>query len=210
MSAPNYQLNPADAREGSGGGRLRINSNGAFEGKFTKAKHITASTGAAGIEFEFETSAESARFTLYTANKDGQPIYGAKQLQALMAVLKLRAITAKMATIEEYDYDLKTNVAGPAEIYPDLMNKPVGIVFQMEEYESQQDGTVKLRPNFFAPFDPATKKVAAEILDQSPATKLEKIVAGLKTKTLQPQSHAPQHTNHPGQTPVDLNDDIPF
>ena len=51
MTAQSYQLNPADAREGSGRTNSRITETGAYDGAFTKAKHITATTGAVGIEF---------------------------------------------------------------------------------------------------------------------------------------------------------------
>lgn len=210
MAAPSYQLNANEAREGSGGGRGRIADSGAYEGILTKAKHITAQTGASGVEFEFESnSGEGARFTLYTLNKDGQPIYGSKQLQALMAVLKQRTIAAQATTIEEYDYDARAKKQVQAHIYPQLMNKPVGIVFQMEEYISTEDGLIKTRPNFFAPFDPVTKQLAVEILDAAKAEKLAKILPTLKTKTIQPARPAPQASYAP-PTSDQFDDDIPF
>lgn len=209
MNAPAYQLNSNDAREGSGGGGGRIDTTGPYIGTITKAKHIIAGTGAIGIEFEFESQAgQSARFTLYTLNKDGQPIYGGKQLQALMAVLKLRSLTAKQATIEEYSFDTQQKEKVQAEIYPDLMGKTVGIVFQMEEYlNSNQD--LKSRPNFFAPFDATTKQVAAEVLDQSKAEKLDKMLATLKDKKLPAQQAAPAAQSVPIGADA-FDDDIPF
>lgn len=215
MNARVFQLNPADAREGSGGGRGRITENGAYEGLITKAKHIQAETGTTGIEFEFESNGgESARFSLYTHKTDGSTIYGFKQLQALMTVLKLHSLQPAMATIEEYDYDTSSKVQIQAQIYGGLMKKPVGIVFQMEEYVSNQDGSIKTRANFFAPFDPSTKQLAAEILDRTPATKLDKILPTLKTKPVARPAAAYGSASSPQQhsgtqSAPDLSD-IPF
>jgi hypothetical protein len=209
MNAPAYQLNASEAREGSGSAISRVAKTGAYTGIFTKAKHVLAQTGAAGIEFEFESAnKEQARFTLYTHNKDGQAIFGAKQLQALMAVLKLRNIAAKPAQIEEYNYDSGQKEKIDAEVYPELTGKPVGVVFQMEEYLSGQ-GELKMRPNFFAPFDANSKQMAVEILDQKSAGGLDKILAVLKDKPLRnrPAQAAPQGQSY--VAPAEL-DDIPF
>jgi hypothetical protein len=167
------------------------------------------------MECEFESKiGEQARFTLYTHNKSGEVIYGNKQLQAQMAVLKLRGIQPQQATIEEYDFDSRQVVKVQAEIYPELMGKPVGIVFQMEEYLNGS-GDVKMSPNFFAPYNADTSQLAVEILDQSPAKKLEKILQTLQDKKLPPQTRPPASAA-PGngyqaasQQPA-FDDDIPF
>lgn len=217
MNAYNYQLSADDAREGSGGGSSRISGSGAYIGVLTKAKHIVATTGAVGVECEFESKVgEQARFTLYTHNKSGELIYGCKQLQALMAVLKLRGIQPQQATIEEYDFDSRQVVKVQAEIYPDLMNKPVGVVFQMEEYMNGS-GDVKMRPNFFAPYNAETSQLAVELLDQEPAKKLEKILQNLQDKKLPPQTRPPAVRGNGGNYPASnanqmpaFDDDIPF
>ncbi|MEX2964703.1 hypothetical protein [Microbulbifer sp. TYP-18] len=217
MNAYNYQLNANDAREGSGGGNHRIHESGAYIGVLTKAKHIVATTGAVGVECEFESKAgEQARFTLYTHNKSGEVIYGCKQLQALMAVLKLRDIRPQLATIEEYDFDTRQVAKVQAEIFPDLMNRPVGIVFQIEEYLNGS-GEVKQRPNFYAPYNAETSQLAIELLDQEPAKKLEKILQNLQDKKLPAQTRPPAtsigsgNIKAPGAHKIpDFDDDIPF
>lgn len=210
MNAPAYKLNANEAREGSGRLSSWISATGGYAGMFTKAKSITASTGATGIEFDFlSKNAEQATFTLYTHNKEGEAIYGMKQLQALMAVLALQGINPRVGLYEEWDHDEKAKVKKNGEIYPDLMNKPVGVVFQMEEYESTQDGTIKKRPNFFAPFHAQTKQMAAEILDQKPAAFLDKVLMSLKDKLIK-KTTPPPASNYAPAAADTSTDDIPW
>lgn len=212
MNAPAYKLNTSEAREGSGRLSSFIATTGGYPGIFTKAKSITASTGATGIEFDFlSKNTEQATFTLYTHNKDGEAIYGMKQLQALMAVMGLQGITPRAGLYEEWDHEEKAKVKKNGEIYPDLMNKPIGVVFQMEEYESQQDGSLKKRPNFFAPYHAQTKQMAAEILDQKPAAFLDKVLMSLKDKLLKKTSAPPASNYTPAATDASGNlEDIPW
>lgn len=185
QQAPSFNLNPDLAREGSGGGAGRIDSSGAYKGIITRAEYTTASTGTRGIELDFEsTSGASAKFmTLWTHNAQEQEVYGFKQLMALMTCLKLRNINPQVAQVKKYDSQAGKEIVAQATIYPELMNKPIGLILQREEYR-KGSGEIGEKMSFFAPFDAQTNQLAKEILDQSPAKGVEKIIVSLKDKLL--------------------------
>lgn len=207
MSA--YTLD-TDAAKQADSGNGRINETGKYVGMFTKAKKVSSKQGTQGIEFSFEANnGQSADYlTVWTINNEGKQIYGYKQLMALMTCLKVRSIDAKAGEVEEYDSTAKQMVKHQAEIYPALMNKPIGVLLQMEEYE-KKDSSIGEKASFAGFFDPQTEQVAVEILEKSEARVLEKLVGQLvpvkKLKGSRPAS-APAAT-----APDSFGDsDIPF
>lgn len=204
-----YTLDTEAARQANSGGRIA--ESGKYVGMFTKAKKVSSTQGTQGIELTFESnSGQTADYlTMWTINKEGKQIYGFKQLMALMTCLKLRNIDSTPGTVEEYDRDSNQVVKKQAEIYPDLMNKPVGILLQMEEYE-KKDHSIGERAVFAGFFDASTELVAAEILDKvATGSALEKMVAQLnpvkKLRSSTGASQAPASSNLAG-----IDDDIPF
>lgn len=177
MSA--YTLD-TDAAKQADSGSGRINETGKYIGQFTKAKKVLSNKGTQGIEFAFEANnGQSADFlSVWTINADGDRIYGYKQLMALMTCLRAKEIDSRNGEVEEYDAATKQMVKRKAEVFPALMNKPIGVLLQMEEYE-KKDGTVGERPVFAGFFDAQTEQTAAEILDKRPADALAKMVASL-------------------------------
>lgn len=205
-----YTLDATKAREGSGRTSSRITETGAYVGVITVAKAVTAGTGAKGIELAFKSNdgLDANYLTLYTHNKDGNPIFGEKQLYALMTCLKVKTITASERVITEYDFDMKKDVQKPATVYLELMNKPIGLVLQAEEYENSGH-EVKEKMVYFTAFEASTRKLAAEILDQKPAEALDKILKNLKPKKLKRTNGAQSETAAPAGADF-KDDDIPF
>lgn len=207
MSA--YTLD-TDAAKQADSGSGRINETGKYIGMFTKAKKVTSTQGTEGIEFSFEANnGQSADYlTVWTVNKEGKQIYGYKQLMALMTCLKARTIEAKNGEVEEWDRDANAVVKRPAEIFPALMNKPIGVLLQIEEYE-KKDHSIGEKASFAGFFDPQTEQVAVEILEKSEARILEKLVGQLvpikKLKGSRPAASQPTSSGGP-----DFSDDIPF
>lgn len=210
MSAYNLDADAAKQADTGGG---RINETGKYVGQFTKAKKVLSTKGTQGIEFSFESlNGQSADYlTVWTINKDGDQIYGYKQLMALMTCLKVRNIDITNAEVEEYDKDANGMVKRKAEIYSGLMSKPIGVLLQMEEYE-KKDGSTGEKASFAGFFDPKTEQVALEILDKSDAKVLEKLVSQLVPlkKLKGSRSHAPAGgADSYGGGPA-FSDDIPF
>lgn len=206
-----YNLD-TDAAKQADSGNGRINETGKYIGQFTKAKKVSSKQGTQGIEFAFESnSGQNADYlTVWTINSEGKQIYGYKQLMALMTCLKVRSIDAKAGEVEEYDSIAKQMVKHQAEIYLALMNKPIGVLLQMEEYE-KKDGSIGAKPTFAGFFDPQTEQVAVEILEKSEARVLEKLVGQLvPVKKLKGSRSAASSAYNGADSGPAFDDSIPF
>ncbi len=221
-----YTLNPDQAIAGSASGFQRITQSGAYTGVFTKVKRITAGTGAEGIEFTFKASngQEANYLNIFTHNRSGEEIYGHAQLNALMACLKQRQIEPQVIQINEYNHAAGQDEMVQITAYPQLMNSPVGVVLQREEY-LKKDGSVGEAMNLHAFFDPTTRQTGAEVIQQKPATAIDGVISSLKDKTLPSRPGTGRANVHPASTAAeqevmsqgqpsqalkDFDDDIPF
>lgn len=208
--ARDYNLNPDAARDADSGGG-RIDQSGAYIGKFTKAEAITSPKGTEGIEFSFEADggATADFLTFWTHNKDGEEIFGFKALSALMTCLKARSIKPANGMVEKWNKSSGQKEKHQATIYPDLMNKRIGLVLQREEY-TKENGQTGYKMNIYSSYEADTLLTASEILDKaSKPERLDKIIATLRDKTQKQQSG----NNH--QTPSSnfddfKDDDIPW
>lgn len=200
----------------------RITETGKYIGTFTRAEAVTAKTGTEGIEFSF-TSGDglSADFlTAWTYSATGEEYSGLKLINAIMTCMKLRGITATKKPIEKYVKDMRSKQWVDAIVYPELENRPIGVILQREEYKNASE-EVKNKFNIILAFDPATSLTASEILngiknpaivDRALPTIKDKVLPGStsagSTYPFQPakQSSAPV----PAQGFDDFDDDIPF
>lgn len=206
-----YSLNTTAARqadERSG----RIAEIGKYIGTFSRAEDITSPKGTRGIDFAFETAdRQTANFTLWTLNKEGKEIFGFKQLQALMTCLKVKNLKPVASVVKKWDRDSGGMQEFDAQVFEDLMSKPVGILFETEEYAKTEGGVgVKVVPAAF--FEASSELMASEILDKKVApAQLAKILLTLKHKPLKTgsttASNAPSGGGGGGP---DFDDDIPF
>lgn len=205
-----YSLNTDHAKQAEGN---RITETGQYVGKFTRAEAVTSKKQTEGVEFAFESNAgQSADFlTLWTFNADGKELFGLKMLNALMTCLKARAMTATQGFVEKWDRTSGAEQKMPATVYPELMNKPIGLLLQKEEY-LKADGKVGYKFNIAGCFEAATGMVASEILDKAPAAeKLAKIALNLKDKPLDTSQHQRVPAGVTGGGSIaDMDDDIPF
>jgi hypothetical protein len=204
MTAKTYDLNSDAAREADSS-FVKIDKTGAYTGAFTLAMEITARSGATGVSFNFATdSGEQAQYlSLYTANAKGQPIFGEKQLYALMTCLNQRSIQPQTQQIELYDFDSRSEVLKSVAVYPTLMHTPIGVVLQKEFYTDNQ-GQAKDRLNLIRFFDPVTRQTASEILDKTEARKIDAQLKTLKDK------HAAGSVLVAPSNDTPYDDDLPF
>lgn len=206
--ALSYKLDPQAARNASKGGYIK--RSGAYTGVITQAVAIIANSGAAGVELSFKavTGAQANYITLYTHNAAGQHIFGFEQLCALMTCMKVKEINSTDTTLKKSDGTL-VNV----DAFPALINKPVGLVLQREEYK-KKDGSIGEKMVFASAFDANTRQIAEEILDNKPAKLLEEILVDLQDKKpkLQKSKPAAPPQNMPPQDQdlAAFADEIPF
>lgn len=200
--------------EGRIGGR--IETSGAYTGRFTLARERTARTGTKGIEFTFESDdGQVARYlTLWVARANGERIeYGYGLLSALMTCLGLETIESKPDTVDEWQADTGQWLPVQAEVFQALMHKPIGVLLQREERVWEGRTQVGMRIVEF--FDPRDRRTAAEILNQEREPQsLQRLVANLRESVIRaaaPPAAVATAGSSGGAGFVDLaDDDIPF
>lgn len=186
-----------------------ISESGAYTGIFTRAENVMSTKGTVGVEFSFksDSGASADYLTLWTKNKDGKELYGYKMLMAIMTCLKVRNIKPSIQQVEKYDHDAGQRKQVSVEVFADLMNKPIGLVIQMEEYE-KKDHSTAWKPSIYAAFS-SEGFTASEILNkaQKPDT-LDKMLATLRDKPL--RHRAEQASASTPAPAADFDDDIPW
>lgn len=204
-----YTLDTAAAKKADSF-NARIEQTGKYLGAFSRAEQVTSKKGTKGVDFSFKAeSGESADYlTIWTHKEDGTQLQGFNTLMAIMTCLRVKSLSAEAGEVEKYDATQQKRVKVSANLFKDLMNKPIGLLLQMEEYEKTAGGTA-WKPSIFAAFD-QNEFTASEILSQAKTQEtLAKMVSSLKDKPLKHASQSTATANHssPG---VDFADDLPF
>lgn len=203
-----YALDPAAAKAAESTGS-RIAEKGKYKGKFTRAQHVVSEKGTFGIDFDFVAEGgQKSRFAIYTQREDGTQVYGFKQLSAIMACLALRGLAdPKETPAKVYDYDQQREVDVVVPQFTELLGKPLGLLFTMEEYRPG-----KWRPNLAGAFQASTELVASEILDRkTQPLQLAKMVQALRDKPLRTGGGSLEDGNRAAAVAgAGPSDDIPF
>lgn len=165
-----------------------IDEAGKYIGTFTRAEYMEKQeTGSTGIGFTFKSrEGAEGQFYVNLSYQHGTKNDGGHQLlNALMACLSLRNVDApKSIEVEKWDKEANQRVKATVPGFPELMNKEVGLLIQMEIEKKSEKGLP--RPTIFAPFSAESEKTASEILDpkKPAAAKLEKMVQQVMNKPL--------------------------
>jgi len=222
-----YDKDAAIAADNSGN---RITEKGKYIGTFTRAEHIVSKTGTEGIDFDFVTrDGVRARFALYTRKSDGTTTYGYKQLMALLTCLKQNGLAdPQHIRARMWDVDAGKEIEKTVPQFAELLNKPIGLLIQMEEYTNSQ-GESKWRAGFAHAFEASTELMAAEILEKKIVPEqLPKVLLALKDRPIKESNQTNQtgsrgnsyeatkngtaYIGSQSQTGglADMDDDIPF
>jgi len=188
-----YNLNANNAKQV--GVASRIQEKGPFKGMFTRAEFIQSDKGTQGIEFSFksDTGQTADYLTIWTINADGKELYGRKVLDALMTCLQIRTINAKSAVIKKYNPATKQEEQMQATVFPELMNKPIGLLLVREEYAKTQGGS-DWKMTIVGAFEPMQQLTPREILEKSGPGQLAKMVAALQDRPLKQRPRAAQQS----------------
>lgn len=193
----------------------RIETSGAYIGRLTLAKERTAKTGTRGIEFNFEADdGRVARYlTLWVARANGDKIeYPYSLLSALMACLDVKKIDSTPEMVDEWNAATGQWSPTEAQVFPELMNKPIGLLLQREEREWEGKTYVSMKIVQF--FDPKDRSTPAEILSgQRTGQSLDKMVTNLRETVVRadapPAGAAPAGSAGGNFSEID-DDDVPF
>lgn len=159
---------------------------GAYVGTFISAvRVISDKKGSEGIELTFAAAGGgTARSTLWTRDADGNKLGGPgpNYLNAILFLFGLRGLKGAPGKVEVYDKDAKERVEQDGIVYPELCNKPIGVVFRKELY-TDDNGIDRDRLSLEAVFQTETRLMVSEIKDRkSKAEKLDKYLKSLKPK----------------------------
>ena len=192
----------------------KIESKGKYLGTLTRAEAITSKKGTKGVDLSFKAdTGETADYlTLWTHNGEGKQLMGFNTLMAIMTCLRVKSLSATEGEAEKYDPDQQKRVKVRVPLFRDLMDKPIGLMLSMEEYEKTAGGTA-WKPVISAAFD-KDGFTASEILSKAtaPAT-LAKMEAALRDKPLKAAATtapAAHHAESSGGAFDDFASDIPF
>ncbi len=189
-----------------------INETGKYIGKFTRAEIVISRQNTEGVEFSFvsDDGLKADYLQLWTYNSKGEGLPSLKALNAIMACMKVKQIEPRQITVTGHDGTKTVNG------FPDLMNKPIGILLQREEYEKTKvddngDPLIGYKFNLIAPFEASTELTAGEILSRkTEPEQLPRMVAMLKDKPMQKRQQRPAGGGLPPSSFDDMGDDIPF
>jgi hypothetical protein len=209
-----YALNPQAARQAEQRSE-RITEIGKYVGQFTRAEDIESSKGTRGIDFAFVTAdKQTANFTLWTFNSAEKELFGFKQLQALMTCLRVKNIDTTERVVKKWDSESQQVEEFDADVFLDLMDKPIGILFETEDYQ-KRDGSIGTKVVPAAFFEASSELMASEILDKKAAAhQLAKMIPNLRHRPLRNAPAAPTPATRQaapaGGGFDDMDDDIPF
>lgn len=188
-----------------------LDETGKYKGKFIRAeKLISSNKGTHGIGFTFEDeSKRTARFDLWTVDNMGKQLMGYKSLQAILAVLRFpagRDLKIMQATVDRYNFDTRQTEKVQAETFPDLINRPVGLLMRNTEYAKMRDGhetgDTGWRLELVVPFQADTELTASEIVgNKTQPQKLASIVATLADRPLKNKPGGSAQRNDRGGPP---------
>lgn len=212
-----YELDPNAAKRADEKSS-RIDATGEYIGVLKYAIAVKSSgKGTEGVELHFESnSKQDARISLWTHKGNGEALGGFNTLQAIMTCMGLRAIKTAPQQVEVFEGGSK--VRKQADVYPDLMGKPIGLLLQLAPEEYEKDGAIKIanKLDLYGVFQPGSRLVASEILARSTSPeRLEKMKAVLKDRPLKKLAggnRTPTATGSLGGGGMDdgFEDDIPF
>lgn len=211
MSDYGYTLDATSARNAESIGKF-IRDTGKYKGVFTRAELlISTEKGSRGIEFDFVSDGKECTLQLWTHSGTGEPYSALNMVNAIMTCLALRGIQPKKMVVEKYDYDSKQRHKVEVTAFPDLMNKPIGLLLQKEL--SIYNNKERSKMIIFAAFNAESEKTSTEILDKiAQPSALAKLVLLLADKDNRKSGQAmqSQHQSKTTNAYAALDDDLPF
>lgn len=208
-----YKLNTTAARDADNISNF-LKDSGKYKGIFTRAEALLSKKGTKGIGFTFEDeSKRTTKFDLWTLNDKGEELPSFKHVMAIMTCLRVKTMSPSKAIVERYNFDDKKTEKVEAEVFADLMNKPIGLVMRNTEYEKMKDGAktgeTGWRLELYTVFD-SNEFTASEVLDnKTTPEKLAVAIASLQDKPLKGGASAKPQENSASDVPA-FFDDIGF
>lgn len=213
----NYQFDPELAKNADVF-FSKIEHSGSYTGVFTRAEQVKSKKGTVGIEFSFKAdTGENANYlSIWTHNAEGKAIHGYSTLMAIMACFRCQSLAVENGEVEKFDDATKKRVKVSVPLFKGLMNKPINLLIQMEEYVKNSGGT-GWKANIILPFDKGGFTASEIVAKATTPILAAKILATLKDKPLKVSVNSNAFTSDNSENPAhgmdntfNFNDDIPF
>ena len=199
--ANTYALDETAAKEASSGGK-RITDAGAYEGKLKFAWEEVNDNGTVSVNliFESDSGQNAGPLAIYTFNGKGDELRGYKTVNAMIACMKLKGIRPQQGSVTLWDYDAKQEVQKTKDVFPGLVGPRIGLILTTEDYE-KRDGNIGSRLNISAVYNPDTRQMANEVIDNTAAKALDGYIAWLDKsgKWHKPLANKPQQQSYGGR-----------
>lgn len=195
-----------------------IQSAGKYIGKIVCAEYIeNPEKGSKNIRIAFKSDGgQEASFFLnmiYQGNQKNETNH--KVLSAILACIRSRNTGAPAAGfVEKWNKDSQKREQVAAMVFPDLADKRIGFLVQMEIGKTSESGYPN--PTIYMPFDAESEKTASEVLAQPPVIRgevLAKAVQYIADHPLvdrRPKGGAQAAATYSAPAAADFDDDIPF
>jgi hypothetical protein len=188
-----------------------ISESGKYIGKiFYAIPVVSAGKGTKGVELGFRANdgSEASYLRLWLESASGETVFGMGILQGLMACMKVKTVNQAIALYEQYDKTTKQVETVKGECFPELQNKPIGLLLQKVHY-TKNDGTPASRMEIVCGFDAQTEQTGGEIMENKPAEALAKRIASLTDRHEKPKV-ATAYDSYAASAgaPPDFGDDI--
>lgn len=145
----------------------QITEAGTYICTITRAEDLTSKdkgTKGLGLSIKDEHGATAPYLDVYYEKADGEPLVGAKTVQAILGCLKLREAVPGSIQCEKWDKSAKEMKRVTVPGFPDLMGKRIGFLFQKELQTNDKTGDDVSRLNIISVFQPDTMLTVSEIL----------------------------------------------
>jgi hypothetical protein len=186
-----------------------IKEIGKYIGTFTQAEDIEAASGTRGVALSFDSNGQKTRLSLYTVMKDGKKIMGFDALMAIMTCMNVGNIKPVAGKVRSWDYDNNVEVIKDGKVFPELVNKPIGVLLETEDYEDR-NGAVKTRMALKGVFQAETEFTASEIIDKkTKPEQLPRMVAALRHHPLKGAKKPSGDSSSPAMAGFDYEDAPP-
>jgi hypothetical protein len=183
---------------------------------YDKKSQVPGSESAA-IHFDVTTDkGQYASFDLWwrgknglSEDKNGKDLPALQSINDLQVLLELEELTSKPGRVAIYDFDLRQDVETKKMVYPDLVGRQIGIIFEIKEQpknvlkngEWVASGETKLVAEFRQFFDADTKESAGELISHGEPVACDRFMSYL----LEDEHIVKQASNQPSAPTTDLN-----
>lgn len=175
----------------------QLTEPGAYVGQFKNVWDIVSEkTGTEGLAFECSVPGTGdVEFSLYTFREDGTPIFGKNFVDAMQFLFGIKELKGEPGLVSKYDAEEKKRVEVEGVVYPELCNKPIGLVFEQELYSTNKGGTGS-RLNLKGVYQPESRLMVSEIKEKKiKPVKLDRLL----TQVARPKDSRKSAATEPSQ-----------